>query len=157
MPVTIRQPTAATTATSKLVADFKSWFRGVAGSAAILFSLKQEPNTASRPRVTRQGWAYYAAPYKKWKGAAEKSFTEQVKEKIIGPVHVLIEQIASRPKTGKLDFPRGDVDNYAKGPLDALTKAGAWDDDNQVVGLSVFKRYALPGEEPGTHVLIQPV
>jgi Holliday junction resolvase RusA-like endonuclease len=44
-------------------------------------------------------------------------------------------------------LPPGDVDNYAKGLLDALQKAGAFENDRQVVCLSgVGKAWALQGQ-----------
>ena len=35
------------------------------------------------------------------------------------------------------DKRRRDVDNYSKSTLDALTHAGAWDDDSQIMHLSI--------------------
>ena len=56
-------------------------------------------------------------------------------------------------RTTKLLFPKPDVDNYAKAPLDIITKAeGYWDDDHQIQTLLVGKRYALPDEQEGTYV-----
>lgn len=40
---------------------------------------------------------------------------------------------------------RNDVDNLAKAVLDALTQIGLWQDDGQVVQLSVAKQYAQRG------------
>jgi Holliday junction resolvase RusA-like endonuclease len=70
------------------------------------------------------------------------------------PVDVDIQAIIQKPRTGKRSYPRGDVDNYAKGILDSLTSHGnVWDDDDQVIQLTVSKRYALPTEEP--HMIIE--
>lgn len=66
-----------------------------------------------------------------------------------GPVFVTVSSFGTRPKTTKLPFPKPDVDNYAKGVLDAISQAQAvWDDDTQVADLLTRKRWAEPGE-PG--------
>jgi Holliday junction resolvase RusA-like endonuclease len=44
---------------------------------------------------------------------------------IEGPLIVAMEFVCTRPKTSKREWPRGDVDNLLKGPMDALTKIGA--------------------------------
>jgi hypothetical protein len=61
--------------------------------------------------------------------------------------------VVLRPKTGKLPSPLGDVDNYVKAPLDAITHGQLlWHDDKQVVTLLATKRYAIGGEQPHTYV-----
>jgi len=55
---------------------------------------------------------------------------------------------------------RNDVDNLAKAVLDALgpwRKAPpiAWDDDAQVVGLSVWKHYAPADQKTGCEILVE--
>jgi|TARA_B110000908_G_scaffold73826_1_gene88954 Holliday junction resolvase RusA-like endonuclease len=75
--------------------------------------------------------------------------------KIDGPLDVHLEVIVRKPKTGKRTFPRGDVDNYAKGILDSLTNHGnVWNDDDQIINLTIFKRYAAPEEDAGILVHI---
>lgn len=46
------------------------------------------------------------------------------------------------PKASAPLYPRPDVDNLAKAVLDALTDAGAWGDDSQVVSLGVRKKWS---------------
>lgn len=47
-----------------------------------------------------------------------------------------------------------DADKLARGALDALTSAGVWRDDSQVVDLHVTKRLAEIGETPGCHIRV---
>lgn len=73
-----------------------------------------------------------------------------------------------RPKkSGEFPTRRPDIDNYAKGALDALNPsrtaskikkalAGiAWDDDSQVVTLIAHKRYADDDDPVGTRIEIE--
>ena len=111
------------------------------------------PVPASRPRVTRWG-TYYSATYRKWKEAAETFFAEAA-ELLEGPLEVIITVICPHPKTVKRAIPRGDVDNYAKAALDVVTKTkSAWLDDEQVVRLSVQKRFVYSDETPGTRIAV---
>lgn len=45
-----------------------------------------------------------------------------------------------------------DLDNYAKAVLDALTQVGMWQDDCQIVSLTIIKRYCT--DAPGASVTI---
>ena len=46
-----------------------------------------------------------------------------------------------------------DIDNYDKGPLDAMVKSGRFfDDDVQVVFLTSVKRFTKEGEEASCHI-----
>ncbi len=56
-----------------------------------------------------------------------------------------------KPKTGKLLTPRGDVDNFAKGPLDIGT-GRLWVDDDQIIDLRATKDYVSHGT-PGYFLL----
>jgi len=68
-------------------------------------------------------------------------------------IALLVECVCPPLKTSKATAPMGDVDNFAKGPMDLLTKTQrVWMDDRQVVFLSVAKRFAEPDEEPGFRV-----
>lgn len=117
------------------------------------FFFPGKATTASRPRVARGGWAYYEKPYKDWLKCAAVSLKGRT-EHFAGPVSVCIIVNAMRPKKPVNPYPRGDLDNYAKGPLDALTKAGVWVDDNQVVELRVTKTYTTDPALEGIGVAI---
>lgn len=125
----------------------------VAPAGVLAFHLAVEPAPASRPRVTRWNGVYYGKPYEKFRATAQPLADAYDGIPTDRPVVVLIECVMTKPKTGKLSLPKPDVDNLAKGPLDVMTKAKKfWQDDCQVVGLSVWKRYAAPAEEPGVYI-----
>lgn len=67
------------------------------------------------------------------------------RQKLEGPVAVLIEFRLERPKTVRREFPsvKPDVDKLQRSILDALTSAGVWGDDSQVVHLTGSKVYAV--------------
>lgn len=114
------------------------------------------PVPASRPRVTRYG-TYYGKRYQEWKTQAPGFFRSQDKNLFpSGPLKATVNIICKRPQRPSSDIPNGDIDNYVKAALDAVNEAQIWGDDRQVTSLVVSKRYALPGEEPRTHILIQP-
>lgn len=124
---------------------------------ASYFHLPVQPVPASRPRVGRFG-AYYGKNYEQFRKQAQPIANRADFAPTDRPLTVHVECIALKPKTGKLRFPRGDVDNYVKGPLDVMTKSGNfWIDDDQVVELTVTKRYCHDGEDPGIHIYYQPL
>jgi len=110
------------------------------------------PVPASRPRVTRFG-TYYSKTYKNWKDQAQGFFPKLFKV-AEGSLRVELEVVCKRPQKPAGSVPTGDIDNYAKAALDAVNDAGLWGDDKQVVCLHAIKRYAAPGEDPGTHIRI---
>jgi len=102
--------------------------------------------------VSRWG-TYYPKKYKDWLAAA----TEQLKGQgptMEGPLAVTITVLCVRPKNPANPYPVGDVDNYAKAALDALQHAGILPDDKHVVGLQVFKAYAVGSQRSGTFIEI---
>lgn len=126
---------------------------GKLASAGLLsFILNIAPVPASRPKVSKWG-VYYSKTYSKFLRSAQEELSKHNGKPTQGPIVVMMEHIVERPRTGKLELPQGDVDNYAKGPLDAMTKAGTfWWDDEQVALLVASKRYAKDGEKPRTEV-----
>lgn len=89
--------------------------------------------------------AYNPKEYTDWSVAAAKQLKGALSEPLEGPVTVGMIVTVQRPKTTKLDAPKPDIDNYAKAVLDAMTKAGLWHDDTQVVFLGVKKQWGLRG------------
>lgn len=119
------------------------------------FDFPFDPVPASRPRVTRWG-VYYSKTYTAWRKLAEKHLKPG--NTGIGPTDRLLVvtiTVSKRAKTSKLVFPRGDLDNTVKGPMDVVTKAtGWWHDDNQITTLLTTKRFAAPNEQPRTEIEI---
>lgn len=110
------------------------------------------PVAGTRPRVTRWG-TYYGKPYTKWRDAV-RPYLQDHKLNLGGPLLVCVESVFKLPKRLTREFPKPDVDNLAKGPLDSITKAeGIWNDDDQIIWLMTAKRYGEPGEE--SHSLIE--
>lgn len=109
------------------------------GSSRCSLTLHLNPVPASRPRVTRWG-TYYTKTYKTWMAEADKAIP-QATYQFAGMIHVVVQLFVSKPRTSKLARPKGDVDNYAKAILDAITKKGYWLDDDEIVRLTVTKEF----------------
>tara|TARA_B100000085_G_scaffold22775_1_gene19156 strand:- start:34944 stop:35393 length:450 start_codon:yes stop_codon:yes gene_type:complete len=141
--------------------DFTSAVEEHLGKAGYMeFFIPVDPVPASRPRVSKWG-TYYGKTYENFRTkvrAALRDLTNLSGEPMTGPIHCLIEIVAPKPKTTKRDYPRGDVDNFAKGPLDSMTSHGGfWNDDDQVTALAVTKRYAESGEPTGVRIIYQEI
>jgi Holliday junction resolvase RusA-like endonuclease len=155
MPALPTAPTLATVTSKRKASGHKLEWPEAAHAASVIFAF--DPVPASRPRVTRWG-TYHTKPYKNWLDQASKHLTEGFyQNQYVGEQSLLVhvETIVTKARTSKLTRPKGDVDNYAKGPLDAITKAGRhWYDDVQVEVLVSSKRFAAPGEQARTEVHI---
>lgn len=102
--------------------------------------------------------AHHGAGYTSWKAtaAAEARAVWGDRPALVGPVEVHLLVVvrppqARRPRTGAAREwceRKPDVDNAAKGVLDALTDAGVWGDDVQVVRLVVDRCWGAVGERP---------
>tara|TARA_Y100001938_G_C7819705_1_gene295989 strand:+ start:189 stop:578 length:390 start_codon:yes stop_codon:yes gene_type:complete len=101
------------------------------------------PVAASRPRVGRHG-GYFVGPYKK--------FREECRDlvpMVLGPdfspydspLYVDLECFVTRPKTTKLDMPRGDIDNYQKAIFDAMNNL-LWSDDKLIQAVYATKQWS---------------
>lgn len=118
-----------------------------------MFYIPVEPVPASRPRVTRAGFAYYAKPYqvyKKWLSDWWK--TAWLTPPMAGQVAVTAAFVGTKPKKTKLAAPRPDVDNYVKALLDSMNGI-VWRDDTQVVSLMASKEWSGP-RDPGIYVVV---
>lgn len=72
------------------------------------------------------------------------------------PVSVRITFFIPHPKTVKRHMPTvpPDIDKLCRAVLDALTDAGVWADDSQVVDLGATKVYAT-GHHIGAHITVE--
>lgn len=78
---------------------------------------------------------------------------------ITGPVVVMLTFVMPRPagapkRTTPAAVKRPDLDKLTRAVLDALSSAGVWHDDSQVVELAADKRLAELDETPGCHILV---
>lgn len=128
------------------------------------FFLPLKPNASQRSRATCRGRfasVYLDPKYRVWRAEAEAllvdiAATEDFRDVAEQPVRITAEVVVARPKTTKLDYPRGDLDNYEKGLWDAITATGKWwKDDTQIVDNRTTKRWSRPGEDEGYHVRIE--
>lgn len=142
---------------------------------AIIFEVPGDPVPQPRARATRQGrmytpdkngiGAYKAAIALVARSAAARAGWDRSED----PHEIQLELIFARPpshmsRAGELRpaaprFPghrSGDNDNLEKGVWDAITRSqSVWVDDRQIVVNSASKRYAAPGENARTVVMIR--
>jgi crossover junction endodeoxyribonuclease RusA len=83
----------------------------------------------------------------------------QPKARFEGAVHCEAEFVMPRPQsTPKRSTPpavkKADLDKLLRAVFDAVTSAGVWQDDKQVVSVQASKRLAKIGETPGLHLFI---
>lgn len=131
------------------------WFRGAAIGALVTLHVAADPAPESL-RISRQGRVYHGERYGAFYRECQKQLAVQKAEleQLTGPLSAVLEFVCPRPKTTKRLWPVGDVDNYAKGALDAVTKSEIWLDDDLVLDLHVFKRFASIGEASATNIAI---
>lgn len=129
----------------------------------VSFFVHGEPKAQPRVKAFRRGkftGVYTPKTADAWKAAVRDAWSKSGSAKFAwGPLGVSLSFTMSRPKSHyrtngllKSDAPlmhtkKPDCDNIAKAVLDALTDAGAWTDDAQVVLLNVAKRCCHAGQE----------
>lgn len=144
----------------------------MSGPAVFRYTLPLKPVAASRPRVTRRG-TYYKEPYASYKKSApvllraalrSQGITEPIGLAVALSCVFVLPRPESKPAKGTLHraywhptedyaYPcKPDMDNLIKAVKDALTEAGAWHDDNQVVHYG--EPLKLAGSQPRTEIEI---
>jgi Holliday junction resolvase RusA-like endonuclease len=106
------------------------------------------PVAASRPRVGKWG-AYYTGTYKEFREKASEIVWETIGkdfEPIDTELAVSIELYVKRPKTTEREWPKADIDNFAKAVLDTMN-GKIWKDDSQITSLHVSKQWADKSED----------
>lgn len=74
-----------------------------------------------------------------------------------GPLMVRYQFFLPKPKSNKDGTPHrsgGDIGNYCKHTEDALTKAGFWLNDRQVISMTLHKLFAETGTPPRIEIEI---
>ncbi|MCK2074552.1 RusA family crossover junction endodeoxyribonuclease [Pediococcus acidilactici] len=123
-----------------------------------------EPVAASRPRVTRKGWAYIAPKYKAYKDRTHLIVRNQYKgEPLMGALKVkttfyrsVQKSVSKAERNRRLSNEhrpifKPDIDNLFKAVTDACTGV-VWHDDNQIVSVEMDKMYA---EEPRVEMEVE--
>ncbi len=135
------------TATTKPLTDIVKEAKEAQFCASLVFPF--DPVPASRPRVTRWG-TYHTKTYKAWLTEAARTLASVSLSLPETPLAIVATFVCPRAKTSKLVTPKGDLDNYIKAPLDAITHAGLWPDDKWITFIAASKRFASPQEQPHT-------
>jgi Holliday junction resolvase RusA-like endonuclease len=131
-----KQQQAAATKTSEVVRN----------DGTVFITVPVAPVPISRPRISKWG-TYYTGPTRAFKAALAHSIPhcdEPLDGQLVAHVHL----ICTPMKAPKWDAPMGDLDNLAKGPLDALQDANYFHDDRQIMSLVVTKRFATGVDDP---------
>lgn len=119
-----------------------------------------EPVPKARARKGKQGKWYTPAPTAEYQQRVQTAWLVEGRPNLgDAPLCATAEFVFARPasqvckdgspRASAATYPPTDVDNLAKGVLDALNGL-AYTDDRQVVTLTVSKRYAAQAEEPHT-------
>lgn len=128
---------------------------------SLTFVVAGEPKAQPRAKAARIGGfirIYTPNTAKAWKeavAAAAKKAAGSKWQTLEGPLELLLSFRFARPKAHFLKSglrptapvhhtKKPDADNLAKAVMDALTDAGIWADDDQIVSLHIVKSYEDP-------------
>lgn len=103
-----------------------------------------------------------SAGAKKWKRAVLTAALDAIaiskwpKQSETANYTISLSFLLPKPKSVKRSQPtvKPDIDKLCRGTLDALTQAGAIQDDARVTQLVACKTYAADGEQPGAFITI---
>jgi Holliday junction resolvase RusA-like endonuclease len=99
-----------------------------------------DPKPTPRIRVARNGGRFYPKEYQEYKQELER-LTELLQVTPTGDDYRLsMKFFFAKPKKTKKVRPKGDLDNLAKGVLDALT-GHVFIDDDQVTSITLEKEW----------------
>jgi Holliday junction resolvase RusA-like endonuclease len=138
---------------SNRTSDGLAWLQSVSTGPLTTWRIVAEPAPVTR-NVSRSGHIFHGKRYSEFYRTCQQQLAGFAKLPPAEAYVIHVEVISSRPKAGKFDYPQYDWDNAAKGPTDAITKAGLWCDDVRVTKALVAKRYAEPGEDAGVILTI---
>lgn len=119
-----------------------------------------EPRAQARPRGFKAGGRImFYSPKSPWsKAMYERGRVVSPIKPLEGPLRLMATFVFKRPLKmapgSSWCVKRPDLDNLAKGLYDAMTKAGWWLDDSQIVHETLGKVYASEGEANGVHVSV---
>lgn len=113
------------------------------------------PTAQPRPRRSQSGGVYNPDNAKAWKEAVQVAWIRSRAKPMRGPVALIITFTFEAPKsdpnrTGHHEQ-KPDLDNLEKSTMDALTRAGAWEDDCKVAEKMTRKIW---GKCAGAHIEI---
>ena len=119
------------------------------------FFVPGTPAAQPRVRMVRSnGHVYTPRSADAWKAAVRVAWRAQQQEPLEGPVRLGLQFAMPRPASHTTSrgamtksapaahICKPDIDNLAKAVMDALTDAGAWRDDCQIVELTIGKHYS---------------
>lgn len=118
------------------------------------------PRAQPRPRMTRAGHAYNPPSADEWKEEIEWEVKRLRIPMMEGHVCIDVIFYMTRPQRMKKETrlrtckKKPDIDNLLKAVYDAMTEAGVWGDDAQIVYATGKKFYSNDIEEPGCRITV---